>query len=175
MMRHDLLPLAAALLVAAPIAAQGTSRAAWVPQSAAIAADSACPAATYAACAVRAETRLLGGTRIVRGPEGETVGRLRGFGGANLARLLAGSDSAVAHARRYTTASRTSSAFALVGGALFVAAAAVDLEDRKVKDSGLVLVGAGSVAGLVATAYQLRAQRSLSRAVWWYNRDLVAR
>ena len=162
-MRQSLALAVAAILATTPLAAQTTSAAA-----------PSC-AGGYDACAVRAEVSFFRGTRLVRGTAGEPVARLRGFGGSNLATLLAGSDSAVAHARRYTRASRTSGAFGLVGAALFATAAAIDLEDREVKTSGLVLVGAGTVAGLAATGYQLAAQRSLGRAVWWYNRDVVAR
>ena len=134
-----------------------------------------CPTAGYSACAVRAEASLFRGVHLVRGAEGAEVGRVRTFGNPSLASLLAGSDSAVVHARRYTGAARRSAGLGLVGGALFVAAAIVDLRDREVTDAGLVLVGTGSLFGLASAGQQLKAQRELSRATWWYNRDLVAR
>ena len=134
-----------------------------------------CPAAGYSTCAVRAEAGFFRGLHVVRGAEGTDVGRVRAFGSPNLATLLAGSDSAVVHARRYTGAARRSAALGLVGGALFVAAAIVDLRDREVTDAGLVLVGTGSLFGLASAGQQLRAQRELSRATWWYNRDLATR
>ena len=134
-----------------------------------------CPAAGYDACALRTESWFLGGLHVLRGASGADVGRVRAFGSPRLEALVAGSDSAVAHARRYTRSARHSAVLGAVGGALFAAAAVVDLRDREVTDAGLVLVGAGSVFGLASFTQQLRAQRELSRATWWYNRDLVTR
>ena len=132
-----------------------------------------CPAAGYDACAVRAEAGFFSGLRMVRGTGGTDVGRVRAFGQPRLETMLADSDSAVAHARRYTRAARGSALLGAVGGALFAAAAVVDLRDREVTDAGLVLVGVGSAFGRASFTRQLRAQRALSRATWWYNRDLV--
>ena len=125
-------------------------------------------------CSLRAEPTLLGGTRILRGPDGVEVGRLR-LGGSDLPRLLAGSDSATAHARHFMRSTRASRVLGAVGAGLFVAAAVVDLRDREVTDAGLAYVAAGSVAGLISTGFELDARRALSRALWWYNAEMSRR
>src|SRR5215218_8720087 len=135
----------------------------------------ACPVAGFSTCAVRAESHLLGGVHIVRGLDAADAGRARTFGGPDLSTLLAGSDSATAHAQHYTRSARRSGALGVVAAALFVAAAVVDLRDREVTDAGVVLVGAGSAVGLASLSQHFAAQRELSRAVWWYNRDLATR
>lgn len=163
------------LAIAASLALATTLAAPLAAPLAAQSAVAACPAAGYDACAVRAEAGFFSGLRVVRGASGTDVGRVRAFGAPRLESMLAGSDSAVAHARRYTRAARGSSLLGAVGGALFAAAAVVDLRDREVTDAGLVLVGAGSVFGIASFVQQLKAQRALSRATWWYNRDLVTR
>src|SRR4051812_7296590 len=152
--------LVALLALAAPVDAQAVAP---------------CPAAGYSSCAVRAEAGLLSGVHLQRGPGDADAARVHIFGAPDLPALLAGSDSAVAYARRYTGAARRSSALGVVAASLFVAAAVVDLQDREVTDAGLVLVAAGSAVGIASLAQHFSAQRELSRAVWWYNRDLATR
>lgn len=149
----------AVVLLAPALGAQGTSTA-----------PPACPPPrSYAACAIRVEQGMLSGLVVVRGADGARVGRVTGFGGSSLATLLQGSDSAVAHARRYATHARRATVLAVVGGVLLGAAAAVDLKEREVTDAGLAYVAGAAVVSVGVSAYALRAQRELSRAVWWYN------
>ena len=115
---------------------------------------------------------LFGAARILRGENAEVVGRVSGFGGSNLRKLLAGSDSAVMHARRYTNASRASSIIGIVGAGLAFAAFRTLDDDNTNYGSASALIIASAAVGITAGGFQLRAQRELSRAVWWYNRDV---
>jgi hypothetical protein len=125
--------------------------------------DTAC---SYSRCALLVEHRLLS-TRLVRGPAGQSVGRLGWFGGG-VDVLLAGPDSAAYHARQYRSRRATSDALVLASVAL--ALVAVASTDDFGEGSPLLVAGIG--LELIALPFWLRARRSLDRSVWWYNREL---
>jgi hypothetical protein len=126
---------------------------------------------TYATCALRVEPRFWA-THLVRGADGESVGRIGGFGG-DVGVLLAGPDSAAANARRYVTDSRRSGTLGVLGliaGVVFYSRINSRTEDP---DPATVTAGVTSLAlGIAAIPFSTRASRSLSRAVWWYNAAL---
>ena len=171
-MTHHPARIAAAALVA--LAAHAPSSGAQPAN--APAGVTAAPACTYDACALRVEQRA-----ILRGAGGARVGRLGTFGAPALAPIVAGSDSAARHAadfdRDYGTGKKL-----LHGGAL---AALVPLtvvynrtlfdDGRDVRTGDWVLLAA-AIPGLAVEIWGARkverSLRSLSRAVWWYNRDL---
>jgi hypothetical protein len=148
---------------------------AWVLPAQTPAADPASMPAncTYAACALRVEGGLFS-HHLVRGAAGEKVGgNLGGFGGG-VGPLLAGPDSAAAHARDYTRNMRTSGVLGALGAAAFIVAI-VRSNNVEHSDTDGIAIGASiaSVGFAIASLpFSLRAQRDLSRAVWWYNAAL---
>jgi hypothetical protein len=128
---------------------------------------------TYATCALRVERGFLS-QHLVRGAAGEKVGgNLGGFGGG-MGPLLAGPDSAAAHARDYTRNMRTAGTLGVLGAISYVVLV-VRTENFRDTDNDGVAIGAGiaSVGFAIASIpFTLRAQRALSRAVWWYNAGL---
>ena len=147
---------------------------AQTPASSSASGTSGIPAGcTYASCALRVERSFLN-THFVRGAAGERVGgNLGGFGGG-MEPLLAGPDSAAAYARSYTRNMRTGATLGLLGIAAFVVAA-VQSDGFQESDPDALAVGASiaSVGFAIASIpFTLRAQRDLSRGVWWYNAAL---
>lgn len=133
-------------------------------------APSAC---TYETCALRVEPRFWSPPRLLRGRDGVEVGKLGAFGGG-VDTLLAGSDSAATYARRYVKAARTSNTLALVGAAAYVALLFHSDNLRNDLDNTDVALGVSGLAfGIAAIPFGLRAQRSLSRSVWFYNAALA--
>ena len=128
---------------------------------------------TYETCALRVEPRLFSAPLLLRGRQGVEVGRLGGFGGG-VDSLLAGPDSAAAHARRYVSEIRSANTLSLLSAAAFVVVATRTDWFRDDAGDGDVAVGiAGTVLGLVAIPLHQRAERNLSRAVWFYNAALA--
>jgi len=131
------------------------------------AASEPCP---YRECALRLEPRGLGAA-LVRGAEGEVVGRL-GFMGVrpDLRLLVSRSDSAVAYAERYQILAPRGAALAGLGSLLLVAPALrEDLGDGWVIGATL----GGAVSSIAGALLLSRAQRALARSVWWHNEALV--
>jgi len=127
---------------------------------------------TYATCALRVEPAFFG-PRLVRGASGEVVSRLGGFGGG-VDSLLAGPDSAAAYGREYVRASQISGALGLIGALAYVVTV-VRSENSQYglpsdADAATMIAGAGFLVASIP--FGVRAQRSLSRAIWWYNAAL---
>jgi len=158
----SMLPRAAALaaLLATPLAAGAQAPA-----------PSGIPAGcTYATCALRLEQAW--GMRIVRGASGERVGRIGGFG-SGVDVLLAGTDSSRAHARRYQSNARVVSTLGLAALTTSVIAL-VRVNKHGEDDETARILGWSTLGiGLVSIPFAGRAQRSLSRSVWWYNAALA--
>jgi hypothetical protein len=127
---------------------------------------------TYATCALRIEPSAWSGPRLLRGQSGEDVGRL-GFFGQGVDPLLQGPDSAANYARQYVHASKVSATLGLLGFAAYVVTAVRTDNFRDHLDDATfaTAIGGGGLA-IASLPYTLRAQRSLSRAVWWYNAAL---
>jgi hypothetical protein len=135
----------------------------------------AAPACTYDACALRLER-----TAILRGAGGAPVGRLGTFGAPALTPLVAGSDSAARHAavfdREYGTGKK------LLHGGAVVALVPLTILLHRTRDldrdvtAGDWALLAAAVPGLAVEIWGARkverSLKALSRAVWWYNRDL---
>lgn len=125
------------------------------------------PGCTYDECALR----LAGGSgRILRGIEGEEVARIGWFGGS-IERAFAGSDSALVFARRFAPTVRTGLVLEFVGFGLIAGASALQ-ESRGVGAPEVGLAGAGLVAIHFGSRRLSLGYDYLSRAIWWYNRDL---
>jgi hypothetical protein len=152
---------ALALTLVAPLSAGAQSPAARTPVG-----------CTYETCALRVEPRFWGPARLLRGREGVEVGKLGGFGGG-VDTLLAGPDSAAAHAREYVTAARRSNTLGLLGGVAYVALLfhSDSFDDVDNTDIALGITALGfSIASI---PFELHAKRSLARAVWFYNAALA--
>jgi hypothetical protein len=130
-------------------------------------------ACTYETCALRIENGFFS-INLVKGQSGEKVSRLGGFG-SGVDVLLAGPDSAARYARSYVTASRWSNGLTLIGGIAFgLAIASIDdWNDSSIGSTEAVVAVAGAGILVVSIPFSLKAQRSLARAVWWYNEELA--
>ncbi|HEU4629055.1 MAG TPA: hypothetical protein VFS08_04895 [Gemmatimonadaceae bacterium] len=126
---------------------------------------------TYARCALRVEDGWFS-RRLVRGPEATVVARL-GFGGPSLASIVQRSDSAVAHARRYQSAQRTGDIVSLIGTVGTVAALFALDDESGARDEAIAVNIASVVVFVVGQSFHFKAQRELSRSLWWYNRDVL--
>ena len=128
----------------------------------------------YDSCVLRVEETWFS-RKLVSGPDGRVVARL-GWGGPSLERIVAVSDSAVAHARLYRRAQNTGSLLTLVGAAAsiasFVAYAQDDLSRDRRRQVVAINLGAAAV-GVVGQTFQTRARRELARSLWWYNRAVT--
>jgi hypothetical protein len=149
--------IAFALTFAAPLVAGAQSSATRAPAG-----------CTYETCALRVEARFWMPSRLLRGRDGVEIGKLGAFGGG-VDTLLAGPDSAAAHARRYVTATRRANGLALLGAVAYVVALARtdNLLDADPTTAGIALTGLG--LSIASIPFALHAQRSLSRSVWFYD------
>jgi hypothetical protein len=125
----------------------------------------ACP---YHECALRVEPRRTA-TVLVRGAEGEVVGRVGLFGIPELQGLVAPSDSAVAYARSYQRGARVGGGWLMAGTIASVAPIFLTGWSDEARLAGAL---AGSAATLYGALTLADAQRALSRAIWWYNGTL---
>jgi hypothetical protein len=126
-------------------------------------ADGAC---TYATCALRVEPGFLGAS-VVRGAEGERVAGL-GAGGTRprLSELVRTSPQAAAYARAYERNARRGALMSAVGTLLLITPA---FQDQRVQDYEIAAVLGGAALAVGGSVNLMRANRSLSRALWWYN------
>jgi hypothetical protein len=168
-----------AMLFGSAVSAQGTKAAqATVPTKnpapaitsnrAAVTSDSA---HTYDTDALRYESRW-GSADIKRGSSGTVIGTVGWFRDYDVEKLVANSPNAVAEARSFKTDNFRGSLGTSVGALTFVTGLAVASNSSNNAASPiLIIAGAGGVAWGV---YHLQLGYSaLSRALWWYNRDLT--
>ena len=121
--------------------------------------------------ALRVESRQ-GNLRIVRGVEGTVVARAGIFHGPKVATLVMQSDSALAEARIFERDYEPGQWVAALGIATLGAA----IGAYRIPDINPMIQ-----VGLTGTSFALigygakkldSAYRALSKAIWWYNRDL---
>jgi len=126
---------------------------------------------TYDVSALRVESSM-GDLQIVRGAQSTVVARAGVFHGPKLAQLVARSDRAAAEARvfeqnydrgQYTFAAGLATLGAAVGAS-------------RIRDLNGAIRPGLTAASVLLIAYGgsklERASQALSRAIWWYNRDL---
>jgi hypothetical protein len=126
---------------------------------------------SYAAQALRFETHW-GSADIIRGADGPVIGTVGWFRSFDVEKLVASSPQAVTEARAFETNNFRGS---LVGGlgALTLAIGTVVTANSSNNAASPILIIAGAGA-MVWGAQHLNAGYSrLSRAFWWYNRDLT--
>jgi hypothetical protein len=129
---------------------------------------------TYETCALRIEQSYFSAPKLLRGRAGEQVGSLGMFGG-DVDTLLAGPDSAAAYARRYVTNTRRASTLGLIGTAAAIAALVSSDGYRDHDNTTVVLALTGAGFAIASVPFTVRATRSLSRAIWYYNSVLPTR
>ena len=126
---------------------------------------------SYDDSALRVES-LRGNLQIVRGIQGAVVARSGVFHGPKVASLVSRSDNAVAEAKVFERDFEPGQYVTAVGIATLGAAiGAWRIPDINAAiPTGLTIV---SVSLITYGGTKLeRAYRALSRAIWWYNRDL---
>jgi hypothetical protein len=126
---------------------------------------------TYDGNALRVESSL-GDLQIVRGVQSTVVARAGVFHGPKVADLLSTSERAVAEARIFERNYDRGQYIVAIGLATLGAA----IGSSRIPD-----INSGIPPGLTAASVSLiayggskleRASQALSRAIWWYNRDL---
>jgi hypothetical protein len=128
-------------------------------------------ARNYDARALRFEASW-GNVRIIRGANGPVLGTVGWFRDFDLEKLLAGSPSAVTEARAYQTANFRGSLVGGIGAATMAVGVLVAANSSN-NASSPVLVIAGAGAMLWGAQHLSTSYSALSRALWWYNRDLT--
>lgn len=123
---------------------------------------------TYDTCALRVRAPTFRAPRaLVRGLEDIEVARL-GLMEPAIAPLVTLSDSAVTHARVYDVLSDRGSIITIVGTVLSIGAPIVFRETGQKVGFAVAGIGISIYGGIVTN----QAQEALSRALWWYNREL---
>jgi hypothetical protein len=121
--------------------------------------------------ALRVESRQ-GNLRIVRGVEGIVVARAGIFHGPKVADLVIRSDSALAEAKGFE---RDYDPGQWVLG-LGITTLGVAIGASRIHDINPAIQGSLTAASVILLAYGASkldsAYRALSKAIWWYNRDL---
>jgi hypothetical protein len=141
-----------------------TSAAASVPRPAT---DSS---RAYGVEALRFETSW-GNVSIIRGADGPVVGTLGWFRDFDITQLLASSPSAVADARAFQTNNFRGSVVGAIGATTTLIGVVVAANGSNNAASPVLMIG--GVGAMVWGAQHLSMSYSaLSRALWWYNRDL---
>jgi hypothetical protein len=156
-------------------ASKGAAPALSVPQRASRAAtrtgslpDSA---REYDAQALRFETSW-GNVSILRGANNSVVGTAGWFRDPGLEKLLVSSPRALSEARVYETNNFRGSLVGSVGALATLVGIVVTANGSNDASSPILIIG--GVSSMVWGAHHLSTSYSaLSRALWWYNRDLA--
>ena len=126
---------------------------------------------SYDQNALRVENRR-GDLQIVRGIQGTVVAHSGVFHAPRLTNLVTESDSAVAEAKVFERDYQPGQYIAGLGIATMGAA----IGASRINDINTLIPGALTVASVALIVYGggrlENAYRALSKAIWWYNRDL---
>jgi hypothetical protein len=124
----------------------------------------------HAADALRFESSW-GNVSIIRGADGPVVGNLGWFRDFDLTELLASSPQAVADARAFETDNFRGSLVGAIGATTTLIGVVVAANSSNNAASPVLVIG--GVGAMVWGAQHLSMSYSaLSRALWWYNREL---
>jgi hypothetical protein len=127
--------------------------------------------ADYDSRALRFENHF-GTYTILRGENGPVAGKAEWFKRFDLASVVAPSDKAVAEAREFDR-NRTPGIWAMSLGFLVFAFDAILLKVTHDANAVSVVTALGGTALMVYGAERIRrATSALSKALWWYNRDV---
>jgi len=129
--------------------------------------------AAYDARALRFESHW-GRVRIVRGADGPVVGTAGVLRTVNVEQLVAGSPRAETEARLFKGSHRRGAIATTIGALTFAAGLIATTNSSNNAATPILMIG-----GLGSMFWGARrfgdSHASLSRAIWWYNRDLKAR
>lgn len=115
-----------------------------------------------------------GTMRILRGADGPVLGTAGVFRTVNVEKLLAGSARAQSEARLFRASHRSGSVATAVG--LLTFGAGIIVSTNNANNAATPVLMIGGLGSVLWGARQLnKSYSSLSRAVWWYNRDLKTR
>src|SRR3954471_2115206 len=124
----------------------------------------------YDAQALRFETNW-GNVKIIRGANNAVVGTAGWFRDPGLEKLLASSPHALTEARAYETNNFRGSLVGSVGALATMVGIVVTANGSNDASSPILIIG--GVSSMVWAAQHLSISYSaLSRALWWYNRDV---
>jgi hypothetical protein len=125
---------------------------------------------SYGASALRFETSW-GNVSLIRGANGPVVGTMGWFRDFDLTQVLASSPSAVVDARVFQTNNFRGSVIGAIGATTTMIGVIVAANSSNNAASPVLVIG--GVGAMVWGAQHLSTSYSaLSRALWWYNRDL---
>jgi hypothetical protein len=125
---------------------------------------------TYDARALRFESSL-GNVRIIRGADGELVGTGGWFRDTELEKLVASSPNALAQARLFEKNNFRGSLIGAVGALTSVVGFVLTTNSNGSASSPALIIG-GVGAMVWGVQHVNMSYSALSRALWWYNRDL---
>lgn len=127
---------------------------------------------SYEQNALRVESRL-GDLQIVRGAQSTVVARAGVFHGPKIANLVGQSEKALAEARAFERDYEPAQSLIAVGIAVLGGA----IGASRMHDIDNAIPTGLTIASVVLIGYGgsklERAYSALSRAIWWYNRDLT--
>lgn len=126
---------------------------------------------SYDARALRFESNW-GNVRIIRGASGTVLGTAGWFRDFDVEKLLASSPQAAAEARVYQTNNFRGSLVGGIGALTAVTGILITANSSNNASSPVMIIG-GIGAMVWGVQHLNKSYSALSRALWWYNRDLV--
>jgi hypothetical protein len=125
---------------------------------------------SYDSRALRFESTW-GNVRIIRGADGQLVGTGGWFRDTELEKLVASSPNALAQARLYEKNNFRGSLVGTVGAVTSVVGLVLTTNSSNSASSPALIIG-GVGAMVWGVQHVNMSYSALSRALWWYNRDL---
>ena len=127
---------------------------------------------TYTRQALRFQSSW-GSADIIRGADGPVVGTVGWFRGFDVQKLVESSPRALAEARNFETTNFRGSLVTTIGAATLAIGVVVASNSSNSASSPILIIGGAGAIGWglqrINTGYA-----ALSKALWWYNRDLRA-
>jgi hypothetical protein len=133
--------------------------------------DSSRAGCTYAMCALRAEPAFFG-RKLREGAGGTTIRRGLSVWNPRLPEIVATSDSAHTYARSFVSNGRKSEVLGLLAAVGYAVWASGSRNFNEPTDAAVIGAISALGFGVAAIPFSIRRERSLSRAVWWYNSTL---
>jgi len=126
----------------------------------------------YSSQALRFESSW-GSADIIRGADGPVLGTVGWFRGFDLEKLVESSPRALAEANNFETSNFRGSLVSTIGAATLAIGVVVASNNSNSASSPILIIGGAGAIGWglhrINTGYA-----ALSKALWWYNRDLRA-
>jgi len=113
-----------------------------------------------------------GSADIIRGADGPVVGTVGWFRGFDVSKLVESSPRAVAEARNFQTNNFRGSLVSTLGTATMVIGVVVSANSSNNAASPILIIGGAGAIGWGLQHINI-GYRALSKALWWYNKDLA--